>query len=1347
MADTLEKKGGWHSPPDNGKLPGTWKQPENPVPAESLAAQEQPTRPDPPLAPDPETAGHWYLPPDTIYAEKEPEVAADEVIEPVYGQGPQDSGDFTPPPIEIPAEPVQETPVEPEIVDTSLFDESRSGALPGIGVAEPDSGAFDEARSGVIAGIGNETPEPDAGTFDEARSGMMPGLQSAEAVPAEEPFDNSRSGALPGIGSSTEGLEASPMTAPASEPIVEPQSATQASTDTGALAAQESMPMPQQPDKFADVETKVSSLREQFMQGKISRQQLQDELRRLMILDEYGRWWMLGLDTNKWYRYDGKDWIPDTPPRPQAANFVPTETGVQQVISQPEQQPTSAAGTPATAESEVLLPNKVPVQDLGATLVGQGAMNFDVTRPSEAPTVPGMTAPHQPALEATLPSATVPNQGGQQAAIPGAYPNMAKGDEDSPRQLQMTGIQPDYSEAFSGYFDRANMQKWGLRTVIFGGVGALMLAFIAVIVMVLAYFAILSDYRQAITDLENRVGSFQTTVLYDGNGDVLAEFSDPREGARKSVPLSEISPWVIHATVSTEDETFYENPGFSIYSILRAVYRNTTTGGLGGGASTITQQITRALVLDPELAQQRTNTRKIQEIIVAAEISRQYTKNEILEFYLNEIYYGNRAYGIEAAAQTYFGKSAKDLNIAEAAFLAGLPQSPATYDPVQNREIALARMDDVLRLMTEANGTGCIQMQHEPYNTEPLCVTREQLENDYAVQIAEVKIKVFQAPTYEVKYPHFVNYVWQDLEETYGAQRIYSSGFQVYTTLIPSVQDAAQAAVDFQLRPGFTPNANNASVVAMRPSDGAVMAMVGSADFYNEDIDGQVNVAFSMQQPGSAIKPLVYLTALEGFDGQYWYPGTVIWDVPSNFNGYTPRNYSGTFNGPVSMRYSIGQSLNIPAVKTLAYVTPQRFTDLLDRLEVRLPGETPVEAGLPSALGAVDVYLFDMVRAYGALANNGVLVEPYAITRILDRNDNEVYVAETNPQGVQVIRPEYAYLITDILADPSVRFSTELNLPGWRAAGKTGTTNDVRDVWTIGYTPDVVVGVWVGRTDNQPLGPGVTSGNTAAPIWQQVMTAALSNITPRDFARPDGIIDVQVCADSGALFNPATCPSGNAVSEIAYVNQPPPNEGFVRTLEVDSFSGLLANEYCPEYVETRSFINIDDPSAIAWLNGDPAGQAWAAAREIQIPLTTPPTDSCQPGQPRPSLTITSPASGQEVSGLIEIRGSVSVPDFASYQFYVANLDTAPDEFVGPLAQYQTQQSAPNSLLGVVELTNFPNGNYVLRLEGQSRSGAKAHTDVTILINNVQVLPTAAPTFTPPPSVTDPSLLLTPTATP
>lgn len=1374
MADSLEKNenGGWHSP-DNGIKPDGWTQPDNALTEAEIAArnEDSPVRPEPKLAPATNAEGNWYLPPNTLYETPEPEVPEAEIIEPVYETGPQDNGYFDPTGL-LPNDPAPEVVAEipPEFdpalsgmlsgisaetpEDTSMFDESRSGFLPGVGSStpqptpepepEPDYGIFDESKSGFVPGIGAK----EEATFDEGRSGQLPGIDIGGGTPAPD-------SALPVVSNETAVLESS-------EPELDLgiQSATQMTSDTGAIEAQESQVM--QPslvqDKFADVEKNVAVLRDQFTQGKITRQQLQDELRRLMILDEYGRWWMLGLDTNRWYRYDGKEWIGDEPPRPTPANIIPTETAAQPVVNPTQPQDGTEAGSygnNAFAEDGTPLPSKVPVQDMNATMVGQGAMNFDVTRPSEIPTIPNMPAA---SLDATVPSQTVQNmpQWEQAPSIPGAYPDGQKTqDEDRPGETKMQGIHPDYSLAFSGYFDQANMRKWGVRVGIFGVVGVLGLSFLVVVGMVIAYFAILSDYREAITNMRDQAGSFQTTIIYDANNNVLAEFNDPREGARTSVPLTEISPWVLHATVATEDETFYENPGFSIYSILRAVYTNLTTGGAGGGASTITQQLTRALVLDPELASQRSGGRKIQEIIVAAEISRQYTKNEILEFYLNEIYYGNRAYGIEAASQVYFKKSAKDLNIAESAFLAGLPQSPATYDPVLNRETALARMDDVLRLMTEANGDGCVQMQHEGFNTAPLCVTQNDLLDTYAIEIAQVKATVFQAPSVEMRYPHFVNYVWQDLEESYSPQVIYSSGFRVYTTLDPTVQDAAQAAIDFQLRDGFTPLANNGSVVAMRPADGAVIAMVGSADFNNEEIDGQVNVAFTLQQPGSSIKPLVYLTALE----QGWYPGTTIWDVPSDFNGYIPRNYSGNFNGPVSMRYAIGQSLNIPAVKALAYVTPERFTELMNRFQIRLPGETPVEAGLPSALGAVDVYLFDMVRAYGALANGGVLVEPYAITRIVDIAGNEVYVANTAPEGVQVVTPEHAYLITDIMADPSVRFSTELNLPGWRAAGKTGTTNDVRDVWTVGYTTDAVVGVWVGRTDNQPLGPGVTSGNTAAPIWQQVMTAALANISPRDFPRPGGIVDVQVCADSGALFNPSTCPSGQSVQEVAFVNQQPVSDSFVKSVEVDSFSGLIANEHCPDYVETRSFINIDDQTAIAWLNTNPTGQAWAAARNIEIPLTTPPTEECQPGMPRPQLAINTPVAGQEVSGLIEVRGQVNVPDFASYQFLVDNLDTPEEDFVALAPTYQTQQPNPNSFLGAVELTNLPNGNYTLRLEGQSRTGAKAHFDVTILINNTAPAPpTPAATFTTPPlgevltptpttdAGTDPNLLVTPAPT-
>ncbi len=1414
MADTHEN-GGWRAP-DNAKPQG-WQVPDHALTEEQLAAQSETApigKPEPRLAPTATVAdGSWYLPPETLYETPEPDILEEEIAEPTRETGPLETEAFDPSAL-LPPEPEPEfdpnrsgimdgirfdAPVEPPPVveppepeDLSIFDESKSGYIPGIGTApvatqpilpepapEPeDLSTFDPSKSGALPGVGLR----DESAFDASRSGQIPGLEIGGGTQEISADPNA---VLPGIQAGSAeadaaiALEGGQETAPVTELDIQPiaeasaanvQNPTQMSVDTGALEAQESLMQPSQaqpvvPDKFSDVEKNVAALRDQFVQGKITRQQLQDELRRLMILDDYGRWWMLGLDTNKWYRYDGREWVMDEPPRPQPASAIPTETGIQQVVNPTQPEPQGqVAESFGLASDGTPLPNKVPIQDLGATMVGQGAMNFDATRPSEVPTIPNMAAAPG-SLDATVAAQTVPGQAvpdwqtpaeGQGAAIPGAYPPDNKTDVDKPAETKMQGIHPDYSAAFGGYFDRANLQKWGIRAGIVGIVGGLGLAFVVVVGMIIAYFSILSDYRQAITDLRDQAGSFQTTIIYDANENVLAEFNDPREGARTSVPLTEISPWVIHATVATEDETFYENPGFSIYSILRAVYTNLTTGGQGGGASTITQQLTRALVLDAELATQRTSGRKVQEIIVAAEISRQYTKNEILEFYLNEIYYGNRAYGIEAAAQTYFNKSAKDLNIAEAAFLAGLPQSPAFYDPVLNREVALARMDDVLRLMTEANGNGCIQMQHEGYDTAPLCVSQQDLEDTYAVEIALVKTAVFQAPQVEMRYPHFVNYVWQDLEATYSPQVIYSSGFRVYTTLDPAVQDAAQAALDFQLNDGFTPLANNGAVVAMRPSTGEVIAMVGSADFNNEEIDGQVNVAFTLQQPGSTIKPLVYLAAMEGVGNQHWYPGTVIWDVPSDFNGYIPRNYSGNFNGPVSMRYSIGQSLNIPAVKGLAFVTPQRLTELMERLQIRLPGEKPEQAGLPAALGATDVFLFDMVRAYGAFANQGQMVEPYAITRIVDIEGNEVYAANTAPQAVQVISPEHAYLITDILADPSVRFSRELNLPGWRAAGKTGTTNDVRDVWTIGYTTDAVVGVWVGRTDNQPLGAGVTSGNTAAPIWQQVMTAALANISPRDFPRPAGIVDVQVCADSGALFNPATCPSGQAVSEIAAVNEQPPADSFVKSVEVDSFSGFIANANCPDYVETRSFINIDDATAIAWLNNNPTGQAWAAARNIQIPLTTPPTQECQPGQPRPNLAITAPVSGQEVSGLIEIRGSVSVPDFASYQFFVDNLDTPEEDFVA-LSQYQTQQSAPNSLLGVVELTNLPNGNYTLRLQGQSRSGAKANYDMTILINNVVAQPTPQPTFTTPPlgevftptPTTDPNAggqIISPTAT-
>jgi membrane carboxypeptidase/penicillin-binding protein PbpC len=528
-----------------------------------------------------------------------------------------------------------------------------------------------------------------------------------------------------------------------------------------------------------------------------------------------------------------------------------------------------------------------------------------------------------------------------------------------------------------------------------------------------------------------------------------------------------------------------------------------------------------------------------------------------------------------------------------------------------------------------------------------------------------------------------------------------------------------------------------------------VLAMVGSAGFDNEEIDGQVNVAFTPQQPGSSIKPIVYLTAFEGLGASdYWYPGTIIWDVPSCWGNYCPTNFSLSTNGPVSARFALGQSLNIPAVKALDYVTTARMTQTLERMGYDLPGETPIVAGLPSALGAIDVYLFDHVQFYATLANGGVRQNAYAIQRIEDIAGNVVFEANTNPEGVQIVSPQHAYLITSILSDPEVKLSSTLTIPGWEAATKTGTTNDNRDVWTMGYTTELAVGVWVGRTDNQPMASTVLGTNTAAPIWNQTMQAGLAGLPAVAFPRPPGIDLVTVCSDTGALFDQATCPSGASRQEVAIVgSQPPPaaNQSFVTTAQVDGFSGLLANENCPDYIETRSFINITDQTAIAWINS-PAGQAWATARNITTPIELPPTQSCQPGMPRPQVVLSSPLPGQEVSGLVEMRGTVNVPSFDSYEFQLANADVSPDEFSAAIGQvYRTPQAGANSFLGSVNFSGFNNGNYILRLVGRSQSGAEAVTDVSLFVNNVTTVPIPEqPTFAP--TAIEQPAILPPTAT-
>ncbi|HXQ33035.1 MAG TPA: transglycosylase domain-containing protein, partial [Anaerolineales bacterium] len=407
----------------------------------------------------------------------------------------------------------------------------------------------------------------------------------------------------------------------------------------------------------------------------------------------------------------------------------------------------------------------------------------------------------------------------------------------------------------------------------------------------------------SVEDLQNRASQFETTRILDRNGNLLYEILDPNAGRRTYVTLDRISPALLAATIATEDKDFYNHPGFDPAAIIRALWDNYRTGGQGGGASTITQQLARALLLSPEERAQRTYSRKAREIILAAEITRRYSKDDILELYLNEIYYGNLAYGIEAAAETYFNKTANQLTLAEASFLAGLPQSPSVYDIYTNRDVTLVRQQQVLVLMYGLSRVnGCIKVSN---SDTPICV-----DEVAAVDAAnDIKARIFNSPNINARYPHWVNFVRSELEKQYDAQTIYRSGFIVYTSLEPTLQDEAQRLVTEQVSLLTDKNAHNGALVAIRPSTGEILAMVGSPDFNNVAISGQINMADSpTRQPGSSIKPINYVAAFE----KGWTPSTLIWDVPSEFppsgdpndprEPYRPVNYDGRFHGPVTVR-------------------------------------------------------------------------------------------------------------------------------------------------------------------------------------------------------------------------------------------------------------------------------------------------------------------------------------------------------------------------------------------------------------------------------------------------------------
>jgi penicillin-binding protein 1C len=604
-----------------------------------------------------------------------------------------------------------------------------------------------------------------------------------------------------------------------------------------------------------------------------------------------------------------------------------------------------------------------------------------------------------------------------------------------------------------------------------------------------------------------------STRIVDANGRLLYEFIDPRDpeaGHHSPLPIERIPRHLINATIAVEDASFYDNPGVDLLGIARAMWINLRGGEARAGGSTITQQLARMLLFDAEERQSRTLLRKTREALLAWDITRRYSKDEILTLYLNEAYYGNLAYGVDAAARAYFGKSADALDLAESAFLAGLPQAPAAYDPFSALELARKRQAIVLDLMRR---NGMISAEE-------------------AALAGSTRLSLAPAP-YPIRAPHFVAYVRRSVERDFGTETLLRAGLTITTTLDLSLDEGARDALRAHLgrlgadTDGPAHNANNAAVVVIDPRTGAIRAMVGSPNYFDGAISGAVNATVALRQPGSAIKPLTYAAAFESVPG--FTAASPLFDVRTAFPTreglpYVPINYDRRFHGPVSARAALATSNNVAAVATLQQVGLKRALRLATDLGVHSLADAD-RYGLALTLGGGEVRLLELTAALGAFGNGGARVDPYAISEIRDASGALLLRRERRAPEI-VVDPRVAWLVSDILADNAARApafgeASVLRLP-WPAAVKTGTTTDFRDNWTIGYTPNLAVGVWVGNADGAPM-QAISGVSGAGPIWRDVMLLAHRGEAVPPFARPPGMRRLTVCALSGLLPSP-DCP-------------------------------------------------------------------------------------------------------------------------------------------------------------------------------------------------------------------------------
>jgi penicillin-binding protein 1C len=795
--------------------------------------------------------------------------------------------------------------------------------------------------------------------------------------------------------------------------------------------------------------------------------------------------------------------------------------------------------------------------------------------------------------------------------------------------------------------------------------------------------------------------TFETTRIYDRTGQHLLWEIFPEDAGRRTwVPLAQIPEHLRNATIATEDRTFYTNPaGINVEGLARAVWGELTGEDRGGGSS-IAQQLVRNVIMTHEERMERSYVRKLKEAILAFELTRQYPgiegRDMILEWYLNNIFYGHFAYGVEAAAQTYFNKSVSDLTLAEAAMIVPLGQSPAR-NPIDRPEDAKRYQEVVLD-----------EMVRQGYITP---------EEAWA---AKQEVMTIASPRFDMQVPHWVLYVQDTLIQRFGRQATFGGGLQVITTIDLEAQAKAQEIARehvAELRDRH--EVTNAAVVVMDTRTAEIVAMVGSLDYHDREIDGQVNMALAPRQPGSSFKPFTYATAF----AQGYTPATMVMDVRTSFPDfpnpapYVPENYSRTFHGPMLLRRALACSYNVPAVAVQHMVGTMNVVELAHSMGITTLNNA--HYGLALTLGGGDVKLLDMVYAFTVFANNGDLLgvpivpetyrsghrqlDPVAILKVTDATGNVVY-EYTEPQRQEVLRPEVAYLITDILADnqartPAFGANSFLVVQDRPAAAKTGTTNEFHDGWTVGYTPQYAVGVWVGNADYKRM-ENLPGARGAAPIWQGVMEWLHDGLPILGFERPPGLVTAIVDGTSGKL--PTQYSAGRTQELFIEGTVPTESDDVHRPVRICTASGKLATSYCSEgEVETKVF-EIYPPEADDWV------------REREIPQ--PPSEHCDvhgPNLSRADVAIVQPTLLQTISGVSPIIGNAKLGGMSRFWIeYGPGMDPTSWVRITPDHGHRVEN-------GVLTEWNTGglDGLYTLRLGVQDGGGGIHYASVAVLVDN------------------------------